>query len=210
MNTTPPGPTTVLLTRHGQTEWNREERFRGQIDVPLNATGERQAAALAERLVAFPITAIYTGPLQRAFRTGQICAERLGLTAQPLPGLLDIHYGEWQGLTPQEVDARYPELHRLWLTTPGVVQVPGGESLDIVSRRAYAALEDVAARHPGETVLLVGHMGLNKALLCTVLGLDLNRYWSLRQDTCCLNILRRHHWGYEVVTLNDTCHITDT
>ena len=199
--------TTILLTRHGQTEWNRDERYRGQVDVALNATGERQAAALAERLTAFPISAIYTGPMQRAVRTGQICAERLGLTVQTLPGLLDLNFGEWQGLSPAEVSARYPELHRRWLTTPGDVQLPGGESLATMQRRAVEALEMVIARHPGETVLMVGHMGVNKVLLCAVLGLDLNRYWLIRQDTCCLNVFRHCDQGYEIVTLNDTCHL---
>ncbi len=200
--------TTILLTRHGQTEWNREVRYRGQLDVPLNATGERQAAALAERLAAYPVAAIYSGPLQRAVRTGQICAERLGLTPQVLPGLLDTSFGEWQGLTPAEVDARYPELHRRYLTTPADVHFPGGENLAAVQQRAVAALETSIARHPEQTIVLVAHMGVNKVLLCAVLGLDLNHFWALRQDTCCLNIFRTQGPGqYEIVTLNDTCHM---
>lgn len=201
--------TTILLTRHGQTEWNREERYRGQIDMALNATGERQAEALAERLAAFPITAIYTGPLLRALRTGEICAARLGLKAKPLPGLLDLNYGEWQGLTPAEAAARDPEMYQRWLAAPGTVHFPGGESVVILQQRAIGALEEVIARHAGETVVLVGHLGVNKALLCGMLGLDLNRhYWMLRQDTCCLNILRYHGpERCEIVTLNDTCHM---
>ncbi len=200
--------TTIILTRHGQTEWNREERFRGQIDVPLNATGERQAQALAERLAAFPVTAIYTGPMQRALRTGEICAARLGLTAQPHPGLLDCNYGQWQGLTLDEVAARYPDLYQRWLNEPAIATFPGGESLAIVQERTVGALRDIIARHPGETVVLVAHQGLNKALLCAILGLDLSHYWDLRQDNCCLNVFRYHDAGrYEVVTLNDTCHM---
>jgi alpha-ribazole phosphatase len=200
--------TTILLVRHGQTEWNREERFRGQIDVPLNDTGERQAAALAERLAVFPIAAIYTGPLQRAAHTAEICATRLGLTVQALPGLLDINFGEWQGLSPAEVAAREPELYDRWLNAPASVRFPGGERLEDMQQRAVSALETVIARHPGETVVLVAHMAVNKALLCAVLGLDLDHYWALRQDTCCLNIFRCHgRQRYELVTLNDTCHM---
>ncbi|MDI7274817.1 MAG: histidine phosphatase family protein [Anaerolineae bacterium] len=200
--------TTILLTRHGQTEWNREERYRGQADIPLNATGERQAAALAERLVAFPITALYTSPLQRAARTAQICAARLGLEAQPLQGLLDIDFGQWQGLTPEQASARDPELYQRWLAAPGTVRFPGGESLEAVQRRAMEALETVIARHPAETVVLVAHMVVNKVLLCTILGLDLNSYFTLRQDTCSLNVFRCHGpQRYEIVTLNDACHM---
>ncbi len=199
--------TTILLTRHGQTEWNREERFRGQIDVPLNATGERQAEALAARLVAFPVAAIYTAPLQRARRTAEICAARLGLTPQVLPGLLDANYGEWQGLSPSEIAARYPDQYRQWLSAPGEVTFPGGERFADMQARALAALQAVVARHPGETAVLVAHMAVNKALLSGILGVGLNAYWLLRQDTCALNILRCHGSGYEIVALNDTCHM---
>ncbi len=200
--------TTVLLTRHGQTEWNRDERFRGQIDVPLNAVGERQAAALGERLAAFPVSAIYSGPLQRARQTAAICAGRLGLAAQVLPGLLDANYGEWHGLSPAEVAVRYPEQYHQWLNAPGQVCFPAGESFADMQRRAVEALESAVAAHPGEAVVLVAHMGVNKALLCAMLGLDLNHYWVLRQDACCLNVVRcQGPQRYEIVTLNDTCHM---
>jgi len=200
--------TTILLTRHGQTEWNREERFRGRMDLPLNSTGERQAEALAERLAAFPVSAIYSGPLQRAQRTAEICSHRLGLPYQVLPGLLDVDYGQWQGLSPAEVADRYPEQYRQWRDAPAQVRFPGGESFAEMQARAVAALEDVISRHSGQTVVLVAHMGVNKALLCAVLGLDLSHYWALRQDTCCLNIFRcLAPQRYEIVTLNDTCHM---
>ena len=200
--------TTILLTRHGQTEWNREERFRGRMDLPLNSTGERQAEALAERLAAFPVSAIYSGPLQRAQRTAEICSHRLGLPYQVLPGLLDVDYGQWQGLSPAEVADRYPEQYRQWRDAPAQVRFPGGESFAEMQARAVAALEDVISPHSGQTVVLVAHMGVNKALLCAVLGLDLSHYWALRQDTCCLNIFRcLAPQRYEIVTLNDTCHM---
>lgn len=211
--------TTILLTRHGQTEWNREERYRGQMDIPLNETGERQAAALAERLASFPVHAIYAGPLQRARRTAEICAERLRLPVHVLPGLLDLNFGAWQGLTPAQAAQRDPDLHQRWLQAPSSVAFPEGESLRAMQRRAFAALEETAARHLGQTIVLVAHMAVNKALLCAILGLDLDRYWMLHQGTCCLNIILRSPvhapdlaagqvpHRYEIVTLNDVCHI---
>lgn len=200
--------TTILLTRHGQTDWNREDRFRGRADIPLNADGERQAVALAERLATFPISAVYSAPLQRARRTAEICAAPLGLDAQVLPGLLDLDYGEWQGLRTEEVIARDPDLYRLWLTEPASMRFPGGETLAEMQSRCVPVLEEVIARHPADTVAIVGHVTTNRALLLAVLGLGLERYWTLRQDTCCLNILRWPGDGsYELVTLNDTCHM---
>jgi phosphoserine phosphatase len=202
-------PTTILLTRHGQTEWNREERFRGQIDVPLNETGERQAQALARRVRHWPISAVYAGPLQRALRTAQICAEPLGLTAQVLPGLLDLNFGEWQGLSAEEVKARWPEALSLWVNAPSQLRFPGGETFGALQQRAVAAVEAVIAQHPDQTLLFAAHMVVNKVLLCAFLGLDIDRsYWLIRQDNCCLNVLR---WlgpqRYEIVALNDTCHM---
>src|SRR5690606_16503436 len=109
-------------------------------------------------------------------------------TAQPHLGLLDCNYGQWQGLTPDEVAARYPDLFQRWLNEPALATFPGGESLAIAQKRVVGALESIIAHHPDETVVLVGHQGLNKVLLCAVLGLDLNHYWDLRQDNCSLNI----------------------
>jgi phosphoserine phosphatase len=200
--------TTILLTRHGETEYNREVRFRGQVDVPLNEKGERQAAALAERLTEFPVRAVYTGPLQRAWRTGEICAQRLGLTPQVLPGLQDISYGDWQGRTLDEIRALYPEMFQRYITAPVGLRFPGGDTLEELVVRALGAMREVVARHPDDTLVLVAHQGVNKALLCGLLGLGLEHFWDIRQDECCLNVITcQSAQRYEIVSLNDTCHM---
>ncbi len=105
--------TQIILVRHGQTEWNRVERFRGRANLDLNEVGIRQAEATAERVARWTVAAIYSSPLPRAKTTAQILARRLGLEVELLPGLIDIDYGQWQGLSPDEAAVRDSTLYRL-------------------------------------------------------------------------------------------------
>ncbi len=199
--------TDILLVRHGQTEWNRVMRFRGRTDLGLDQVGWTQARALARRLANWPIKAIYTSPLRRARQTAEPLARQLGLSIQPTEGLLDIDYGRWQGRTPEEVAQAEPRLYQLWLEEPQRVQIPGGESLSLVQQRVRLTMEEVVACHPDEMVLLIGHQVVNKVLICTLLGLDLASFWRIGQDTACLNRFRYHDGLYDVLLLNDTCHL---
>jgi len=197
----------IILIRHGQTEWNRIERFRGQLDVPLNNKGRRQADALAHRLVTQPIVAVYAGPLSRARDTALPIAEALGLPCHILDGFLDINYGSWAGLTPDEVAARDPQMLDRWYNSPHLAHPTGGESLEDVRGRAVAALHQVIAAHPEQTVVLVGHQVVNKVVLCAALELDNSHFWRIRQSNACLNILEHHDGVFDIVALNDTCHL---
>ena len=138
--------TTVILVRHGQTEWNRIERFRGRYDVPLNEAGLAQAEAAARAIAArWPATAVYSSPLSRALATAEPIARALGVTVQAHPGLIDIDYGVWQGLTPAEVLSGWPEAADAWYRGASHAPIPGGEQLSAVG--AAGAVCD--ARHRG-------------------------------------------------------------
>ncbi len=201
--------TTIVLVRHGQTEWNpqEQERFRGRVDLPLDETGTHQAQALAKKLDEFGIQTIYTSPLQRALETAQIIACRLKLKPQILPGIIDIDYGDWQGHSHRKIAELCPELYEAWLTAPHLVRLPQGESLEEVRARAFPALEETILRHKGGTILLVAHQVVNKVLLCAILGLDNSRFWRIRQDTCCINVFKYEDGTYTISLLNDTCHL---
>ncbi len=202
--------TTFLLIRHGQTAWNKDVRFRGRADLPLDDTGRVQARRVADRLRSQPIRAVYASPLSRAVETARPLADALNLPVQPRPGLLDIDYGEWQGLTPEEVSARWPELHRLWQQSPDRVAIPGGESLPVVQRRAMTALASLTERHGGETVVLVGHQVVNKAILLAVLGMPLSAFWRIPQDTGCINAFAWESDAWSLLYLNDTSHLASS
>ncbi len=205
--------TRVILVRHGQTAWNvgasstEGERFRGCIDLPLNDRGRAQAQALAERLAKEPIAVIYASPLQRAIETAEPTARRLGLAVQPLEGIVDIHYGDWQEHLHSEVARLYPTLYRQWLREPHLVRPPGGESLEEVRDRAMAALHQIMTRHQDQKILVAAHQVVNKVLVCAMLGLDNSYFWRIRQDNGCLNIFDYQEGVFTAVLINDTCHL---
>ena len=201
--------TRIVLVRHGQTVWNKEVRFRGQIDVELDEFGLRQAKTTGQYVAArWPVSAVYASRMRRAMQTAQAVAGVRGLTARPLTGLLDLNFGAWQGLSPAQVAQQYPDLYRAWLQAPHTVQFPDGESLDIVRERVLGGLDEVVARHQGETVALVSHNVVNRVLLCGVLGLGNDHYWQLHQDTCAVNVFDVKEDGtYTLILMNDTCHL---
>jgi len=200
--------TTILLVRHGETEWNRVERFRGSADIPLNENGFRQAELLARRIKAeWQPAAVYSSPLSRSIKTGEAIASLFGLKVEIHEGLSDINYGEWQGLTPAEVQARWPELFERWVTCPGGLYFPGGEVLEERQAKGVAAIKEIAARHPDETVVCVGHTVINRLILLGLLDLDLSYFWRIKQDNCSLNVLQKKNDQFICVTLNETGHL---
>jgi broad specificity phosphatase PhoE len=202
--------TRIVLIRHGQTEWNRVERFRGRADVLLDETGLAQAKATGRRVASqWQPVAVYSSPLSRAVKTAEAIAGRLGLLVQIHAGIADIDYGQWQGLTPDEVEERWPEVHHAWDTAPHAVRIPGGETLDEIRVRAMEAVNEIAAQHVGQTVALVSHTVVNRVILLAVLGLGNDRFWRLRQDTCAVNVFEVDGGEFTLVSLNDTCHLRD-
>jgi len=200
--------TRIILVRHGETEWNRIERFRGSADIPLNENGLRQAELLARRIAAeWKLTAVYTSPLSRAIRTGEIIARPLNLQVKVHPGLSDVNYGEWQGLTPEEVRIRWPELYERWSTIPQNLIFPGGESFDERQRLGVEAIKEISEKHPGETLVAVGHTVINRLIILGLLGLDMSYFWRIRQDNCSLNVIEKKGEGFICVTLNETGHL---
>lgn len=200
--------TLIILVRHGQTEWNRVERFRGRADVPLNETGLAQAKATGQRVAReWQPVAIYASPLSRAVKTAEAIATHFDLSVQTAPGLVDIDYGQWQGLTPDEVKDRWPEIHSAWYNTPHLARIPGGETLDHLRARGMAAVNELADCHAGQMIVMVGHTVINRIVLLGVLGLGNDRFWHLRQDTCAINVFELESGEFTLVSLNDTCHL---
>ncbi|MBI5017873.1 MAG: histidine phosphatase family protein [Deltaproteobacteria bacterium] len=200
--------TRIVLVRHGQTEWNRVERFRGLFDVPLNEAGVAQAEATGRRVASeFKPAAVYSSVLARAARTAEAVAGHFGLPVDFHRGLADIDYGQWQGLAPEEARERWPVEAEAWYGAPHEAVIPGGETLAEVRARALAAVAEVVARHPGETLVLVSHTVVNRLILLGILGLGNERFWRLRQDTCAIKVFEALDGDFTLVSLNDTCHL---
>ncbi len=153
--------TRILLARHGETEWNRVGRWQGHADPPLNDTGRRQAAALADMLEGDGISAIYSSDLRRARETARIVGARLGLEVTEDPALREIDVGSWSGLTRDEVRTRFPEGFARWVE--GQIG-HDGETREELARRVVGAVDAVVLSHPGTSVLVVTHGGAIRAI----------------------------------------------
>jgi phosphoserine phosphatase len=182
--------TCILLVRHGHVEGMSPERFRGRRDIDLSDQGVRQAQATARRIAKewHPVT-IYTSPLRRCLQTAGAIGTVCGLGAMILDDLNDLHYGEWEWHTHEEVRTRWPELFECWFAAPQLVRFPHGESLqDLVARMANV-VRFVRERHADQTVVVVGHSSGNRALLLQMLEQPLSAYWRLAQDPCSVSVI---------------------
>jgi probable phosphoglycerate mutase len=159
----------LLLVRHGETDWNRERRFQGHADPPLNDTGRAQARALADDLAGEAIDGLYTSDLARARETAEILAARLGAEVVPLRELREIDVGEWQGLTWPEIEKRFPEGAHAW-RDQGHGWRDSGETYDQLAERVVPALRRIALAHADGRAVVVGHGGMVRATRAFIAG----------------------------------------
>ncbi len=197
----------IILARHGETDWNVAEVFRGRIDVELNETGVKQAELLGEYLSEVKIDAIYSSPLKRALETAGVIAGYHALEVNIVRGLIDFDYGEWQGLSHQEVRNKYKELYAEWISRPEQVRMPAGESLDDVRKRAMAIVDGFIERYYKGAVILVSHRVVNKVLICALLGLDNSHFWNIKLNTCGITAFSYEGGRFILTKHNDTSYL---
>ncbi len=194
--------TEIIIIRHGETEWNVAEIFRGRMDIELNETGIKQAKLLAGYMSKMKINAIYSSPLKRALKTAEIVAEPHKLEVNIAPDLIDFDYGEWQGLSHQEVKDKHKELYATWVSHPEQVRIPAGESLDEVRKRAVKLINSIIAKYSG-AVVLISHRVVNKVLICALLGLDDSHFWNIKQDVCGITTFTYENEQFVLTKHND-------
>lgn len=200
--------TKILLTRHGHVEGIQPARFRGREPLELTARGRSEAAALAERIAgAFRPNGIYTSPMGRCVATGAAIAKTCGIAAEVCDDLNDIDYGAWQFKAFGQAEKDDPSLFAAWFETPQLVRFPNGESLQDLAARSANALRFVLARHPHDTIVLVGHDSVNRVLLLQCLDLPLSAYWRLAQAPCCLNEIDIDGESICIVRMNEMRHL---
>ena len=201
--------TRIILVRHGRTEWNKEEIFRGTVDVPLDDHGRREAALAGDWLRDETFHAAYASPLSRAVETAEIILKPHGRPLSKHAGLKDLNYGDWQGKSLHEVKTHYPELYRRWQEMPHKVVFPNGESLESAQVRSLAAIQEITEKHRDQTILVAAHRVINKVLITAFLGLDNSHFWEIGQDTAALNEFKYHKGKWICRKLNDTCHLRE-
>ncbi len=177
-------PTTIVLVRHGETDWNRENRFQGHADIALNDVGREQARALADELRGESFTAVYTSPLRRARETAEIAVAGTGLEPIPHASLMEVDLGSWSGLTRTEVEAAFPDGYRRWLEYGHGWN--DGETYDELGERVVAGLLNIGARHSDVAVLAVTHGGPIRSALAAAAGVPFGeaRRTSRVLDNC--------------------------
>ena len=165
--------TTIVLVRHGETDWNRDRRFQGHADIPLNAAGVEQVRELAEQLSGETFSIVYTSPLRRASESAALLGERLGLEVRPSDALMEVDVGAWSGLTVDEVEERFPEGFARWVEWRSAGW-SDGETYEQLGRRVVNGLKEIAEMHGGERVLAVTHGGPIRTAAAAALRLPLH------------------------------------
>lgn len=202
--------TKILLVRHGHVEGIKPERFRGRSELPLTHRGVSEAQAVARRIAsAWRPVKIYTSPMQRCIETGHAIAKACGVGSQAIAELNDIYYGAWQSRSYEEIEKTEPQLFAAWFATPHLVRFPGGESLQDMVARTADALRFVLNRHVEDTVVMVGHTSVNRALLVQLVDQPLSAYWRLAQAPCCINEIDVVDGRVTVVRINETQQLGD-
>jgi broad specificity phosphatase PhoE len=166
----------IVLIRHGQTDWNVEGRWQGHADPPLNEFGRQQARLLVPEMREAGLTALYSSDLRRALETAEIIAAELHLVVIPEPRLREIDLGQWQGMLADEIEERYLEAYLRWHESPLTVRPPGGEDIQTLANRVLECANEILGRHPEQRVGLVSHELPIAVIMCRSLGLDLNHF----------------------------------
>jgi len=197
--------TRIVLVRHGHVEGIAPERFRGRRDVDLSALGLRQARVTAQHIAQqWRPAALYSSPLRRCLQTAGEIGSACGVACTGLEELNDVHFGDWEWRTHDEVRAQWPALFERWMSGPALVRFPQGESLQEVAARMADVLRLTCERHPQDTVVLVGHNACNRVLLLQALDRPLSAYWRVGQDPCCVSEIEISGSVITVRRMNET------
>jgi broad specificity phosphatase PhoE len=201
----------IYLVRHGQTAWNQVGRIQGHSDTPLDAVGQRQAQQAAQWLsvrIQNPV-AVYSSDLQRAWHTAQAIADALGAPLHPEPALRERHWGLWEGLTSNEIQQRFPDHHFTYLYDPMMGTPPEAEPMQAFWQRVRALGHRLLEQHPSGEVVVVGHGGSLRILLCEALAGDIQTYRRIRLDNTGVSVVERAGERLYVSLLNYTDHLND-
>ncbi len=200
--------TKVIFIRHGQTEWNVTGRYQGQSDVKLTEEGKRQAVKLAGHFPVAEVAAIYASDLCRAMVTAETIAERFGLKVQPEPAFRELSFGEWEGLTYQQIVENWEDAMANFIQHPDIMEIPGGEGFPEVQLRAMQRLNELIQQHEGQTIVVVAHGAVLRTMLTAALHMPLQYLWSIRQFNTAVNIVRYDADANPTVELlNSTAHL---
>ena len=197
----------IILVRHGETDANKEGRFQGASDAPLNQTGLSQAYALGRRLSSKQLDAVYSSPQTRAMQTATPLAEAMNLPIQTVENLRELDIGELDGLYGADLRERYPHVLEQWRINVGALTMPGGESIVGLQERTWNAILHIRDEHSEGTIAVISHNFAIQSILLKALGMDLRNFQRIRQDLAAITELEFSNGSTVLRSLNDRCHL---
>jgi alpha-ribazole phosphatase len=197
--------TTLYLIRHGATEGSEVKRYKGSLDVPMSEKGIEQITRLAQYMANRSnglngLNAVYCSPLSRALKSAEIIAKPFDLTPIVVPDLRERSFGIWEGMSFMEIKEKYPKEFEAWADNPLKYSPMQGESTLEVRDRTVKALDKILNSHNNENIAIAAHGGVNRIMLCHIMGIPLENIFRIEQDTGCVNVIE--FWdNYPVVKL---------
>ena len=199
--------TRLFLIRHGETEWNRQNKLQGHSDIHLSPEGFHQAITFAEHAPFKHADAIYSSDLVRAMDTAIILAERFNLTIKMMPELREMNYGDWEGRYISELLAKYPKEFGRFFTAPERCHPPHGETFLECQARVMIGIKEIIAKHEGQSVIVVSHGAAIRLILGAALDIPIHKIWAIGQSNTALNVLRVDDGEFTVELVNSTLHL---
>ena len=203
------GDSRIILIRHGETNWNKEGRFQGQIDIPLNEKGKEQASKASQYLEEIEFTKAFSSSMKRPYETAKIILKNNNIQIEKIESLVEISHGLWEGKLEEEIKQTWPEMLKNWHEKPESVTMPEGESIKQVSDRAISAWNLICnSQQEKDTSLLVAHDAVNKTLICHILGLSYSDIWMIKQGNGGITVIDIFkNKNYVLSSVNITNHL---
>ncbi len=196
----------IYVIRHGETEWNKEEIFRGRKDIPLNETGKRQAEWVGFYFSEKRIDRLVSSPLARAMQTAEPIGKATGAAVEPMEEFTDINFGIWEGLPLREVEERYPSDLKLWRESPEKLWIEGGEGLSMVRERISDGFGKIASGEDG-AIAVATHRVICKLIVLHFLRIENEHFWDIKFDPGSITLLELKDGKPTLVFSNDRCHL---
>lgn len=199
----------IILIRHGESIWNRQQRIQGRRDPGLSKNGKKQALSAAKRLKKEKIKIVYASRLKRCAQTAGIIAKATGANVVFRPDIEEIILGDWQGRTVEEVKDKYPKIYGAWLKAPSTARIPGWEGISRFTKRVDRAFKKILSGNSAEAVCIVTHWGVIAAHLSKTLNTDFDRIFkTLRIDNCGISKISYKNGKAIIQCINDTRHLS--
>jgi len=201
---------TLLMVRHGETEWNAEGRLQGHTDISLSEKGAEQARSLGRRLADMTIDVAYSSDLKRTSETAKLALGERDIILNETPMLREYHKGNFEGLTALDIETQFPDDYPRYLEKNLDYAPAGGESTRVVSVRMAKIMTEIRSNHLDETVLVVSHGGALRAAMVSLLGMPLEGNWSFLFGNCGLTTIDTYADNSVLRHFNDTSYLTST